>query len=119
MITLEATHLTRFYGQHQVLHDISFTLEGAGVTGLLGRNGAGKSTLLRLLAAQDIPTRGEVRSGSVSTTSDPLTWRAMIGWLPEAPPLHGDETPTSMLAYHLGLHGIHGKQATTTIDEFI
>lgn len=119
MITLQAQHLARFYGRAHTLHDISFCIEGAGVTGLLGRNGAGKSTLLRLLAGADLPTRGEVRSGTLTSSQHPLEWRSHVGFLPERPALYADETPQSMLLHHLGLHGIFGKQARLATDEFI
>jgi ABC-2 type transport system ATP-binding protein len=53
--------LTRRYWDQVVLHDVSFTVPGGTITGLLGRNGAGKTTLLRILAGQEFPSSGSAR----------------------------------------------------------
>jgi ABC-2 type transport system ATP-binding protein len=53
--------LTRRYGDQTVLDDVSFTVPGGTITGLLGRNGAGKTTLLRTLAGHEFPSSGSVR----------------------------------------------------------
>jgi len=52
--------LTCQYRGHRALDDVSFTVPGGTITGLLGRNGAGKTTLLRILAGQEFPSSGEV-----------------------------------------------------------
>ena len=41
---IEVEHLTKRYGSHTAVDDISFTVEDGGIYGLLGPNGAGKST---------------------------------------------------------------------------
>jgi len=58
---ISVTGLTRRYRDQIVLHDVSFTLPGGTITGLLGRNGAGKTTLLRILAGQEFPSSGSAR----------------------------------------------------------
>jgi capsular polysaccharide transport system ATP-binding protein len=45
---------------HQVLNDISFTVERGEKVAVLGRNGAGKSTLMRLLGGVEVPTSGKI-----------------------------------------------------------
>lgn len=59
--TISVTGLTRRYRGQLALDDVTFEIEGASVTGLLGRNGAGKTTLMRIIAAQELPTSGRVR----------------------------------------------------------
>jgi ABC-2 type transport system ATP-binding protein len=58
---ISVTGLTRSYHGQIVLGDVSFTVPGETITGLLGRNGAGKTTLLRILAGQEFPSSGSVR----------------------------------------------------------
>lgn len=53
--------LTRKYRPDLALDDVSFTVPGGTITGLLGRSGAGKTTLLRILAGQEFPSAGSVR----------------------------------------------------------
>jgi ABC-2 type transport system ATP-binding protein len=56
MITVEA--LTKTYGGHTAVDDITFTAQAGRVTGFLGPNGAGKSTTMRILVGLTPPTRG-------------------------------------------------------------
>lgn len=54
------------FGGFTALNDLSFTLQGGKIHGLLGRNGAGKSTLLALLASFMEPTSGRISVGGAS-----------------------------------------------------
>jgi ABC-2 type transport system ATP-binding protein len=58
---ISVTGLARKYRADLALDDVSFTVPGGTITGLLGRNGAGKTTLLRILAGQEFPSAGSVR----------------------------------------------------------
>ncbi|MBV9358817.1 MAG: ABC-F family ATP-binding cassette domain-containing protein, partial [Chloroflexi bacterium] len=60
---LTLRHVDRDYGERQVLHDLSLTVERGERLALIGPNGAGKSTLLRLMAGVDRPTRGTIGHG--------------------------------------------------------
>ena len=46
---VEVKHLSKNYGSHNILHDISFTIKKGAIVGLLGPNGSGKTTLVKLL----------------------------------------------------------------------
>ena len=46
---IEVEHLTKRYGSHTAVDDISFTVEDGGIYGLLGPNGAGKSTTMNII----------------------------------------------------------------------
>ncbi|WP_410649920.1 ABC transporter ATP-binding protein [Amycolatopsis sp. cmx-4-54] len=59
--TISTTGLTRRYGDHLALGDVSVDIEEGKITGLLGRNGAGKSTFLRIVTAQEFASAGSVR----------------------------------------------------------
>ena len=56
MITVE--RLTKRYGGHRAVDDVSFTCEPGTVTGFLGPNGAGKSTTMRMITGLTPPTSG-------------------------------------------------------------
>jgi ABC-2 type transport system ATP-binding protein len=58
---IEVDHLTLRYGRTTAVDDLSFTLGGGKICGLLGRNGSGKTTLLSVLAALRKATAGDVR----------------------------------------------------------
>lgn len=46
---LEVRNLKKSFGEKEVLHGISFSIESGKALGLLGRNGAGKTTTIRIL----------------------------------------------------------------------
>ena len=57
---IEATGLTKRYGDKLAVDNISFTIKPGQVTGFLGPNGAGKSTTMRMILGLDAPTAGRV-----------------------------------------------------------
>jgi ABC-2 type transport system ATP-binding protein len=63
MITV--TGLTKRYGHHVAVDDLTFTAAAGRVTGFVGPNGAGKSTTMRMMVGLTRPDAGEVRYGGV------------------------------------------------------
>ena len=59
MLTIEAQGLTKRYGKHFAVNDVSFKIEKGEIVGFLGPNGAGKTTTLRMLAGLISPTKGK------------------------------------------------------------
>ena len=57
---LKINHLSKSFGNHEVLRDIDFTVEKGDVTSIIGASGSGKSTLLRCIDLLEIPTSGEI-----------------------------------------------------------
>ena len=56
---IEATHLSKRFGDIEAVRDISFVARDGEITGILGANGAGKSTCLRMLYGVLTPDRGK------------------------------------------------------------
>lgn len=65
---LRVSSLAKSYGDTTVLRDVSFVLERAAITLLMGRSGSGKSTLFKLLAALDRPNSGSIVLDGVDVT---------------------------------------------------
>ena len=57
---LQIKHLSKSFGNHEVLRDIDFTVQKGDVTSILGASGSGKSTLLRCINLLETPTSGEI-----------------------------------------------------------
>ncbi|HEY7010807.1 MAG TPA: ABC transporter ATP-binding protein [Jatrophihabitantaceae bacterium] len=76
--TISLTGLTRRYRDQLALDEVSFSIDGPSITGLLGRNGAGKTTLLRIIANQDFASSGAVRVFGVSPVENDAVLRRMI-----------------------------------------
>ena len=60
---IEATNLTKSYGDKLLFDDLSFTLPPGGIVGVIGPNGAGKSTLFKLITGQEEPDSGTIKVG--------------------------------------------------------
>ncbi len=60
---IEATNLTKAYGDKLLFEDLSFTLPPGGIVGVIGPNGAGKTTLFRMITGQEKPDSGTIKIG--------------------------------------------------------
>ncbi|MBO4946521.1 MAG: ABC transporter ATP-binding protein [Lachnospiraceae bacterium] len=60
MMILQAEHITKAYGDNQVLQDISIHLEEGELVCVLGVSGVGKTTLFNILSGLVLPDRGEI-----------------------------------------------------------
>ena len=78
-------HVTRWYGRHLALDDVSLQLS-PGRIGLLGPNGAGKSTLLKILLGLLPPSSGSglVFGHALGSKGSGTALRRAIGYMPEA-----------------------------------
>jgi len=62
-LVIEASGLTKGFGDRLLFEDLSFSLPPAGIVGVIGPNGAGKTTLFRLIAGAEEPDAGSIRLG--------------------------------------------------------
>lgn len=62
-VVIEASDLTKSYGERVLIDDLSFRLPPGGIVGVIGANGAGKTTLFRLITKQETPDAGTIRLG--------------------------------------------------------
>jgi ABC-2 type transport system ATP-binding protein len=79
---VEVASVTRAFGEHLALNEVSLHVGAGEIHALLGPNGAGKTTLLRLLSGSVLPTAGEVRVLGVSAAGGPTELRRLVGIVP-------------------------------------
>ena len=87
---IEIRNLTKKYGNHIAVDDISLDIKPGKVYGFLGPNGAGKSTTMNIITGYLAPTSGEVKIDGHDIYKEPEEAKACIGYLPEIPPLYVD-----------------------------
>ena len=80
---IEVSHFTKRYGDFVAVDDLSFSIGKGEIFGFIGPNGAGKSTTIRFLATLLRPTAGEGRVAGFSVTSEPMSVRRVIGFMPD------------------------------------
>ncbi|WP_222266964.1 ABC transporter ATP-binding protein [Modestobacter marinus] len=103
MISIE--HLTKRYGTHTAVDDVSFTCQPGTVTGFLGPNGAGKSTTLRALCGFTTPTSGMATVAGRRYRDLPNAGRR-VGVLLDAGAQHSGRTGREVLALASSILGV-------------
>jgi len=80
---LNVTKVSKAFGTHQVLKEISFKVNPGEIIGLVGENGAGKSTLLKILATIDRPDSGSISLNNNDYKKDNKAIRQTLGFVPQ------------------------------------
>ncbi len=112
---IEASELTKRYGDKTVVDRLSFTVKAGEVTGFLGPNGAGKSTTMRMIIGLDSPTGGSVTVNGrrYAQHAAPLH---EIGALLEAKSVHPGRTAFNHLMALAYTHGISRRRVDEVIE---
>ena len=116
---IEVEHLTKRYGTHLAVSDLSFQIESGQIYGFLGPNGAGKSTTMNIMTGCLSATEGHVRIGGYDIFEQPEKAKRLIGYLPEQPPLYQNETPLEYLRFVGEAKGLHGTELTAQIADAV
>ncbi len=87
---INVTGLSKRYGTHLAVNDVSFNIQKGEVIGFLGPNGAGKSTIMNILTGYLSLTQGKVEIDGFDILENPEEAKSRIGYLPEIPPLYID-----------------------------
>jgi Cu-processing system ATP-binding protein len=80
---IEVRNLTKRYGDHVAVNDVSFTVTAGETFALLGPNGSGKTTLLKCLVGLVAPTRGEIRINQFDIWESGRQARHLVSYLPQ------------------------------------
>jgi ABC-2 type transport system ATP-binding protein len=99
---IEIQGLTKRYGRHTVVDNLSFRCEPGEVLGFLGPNGAGKSTTMKMV-----------------TGFDTLAAQRRIGYLPEGAPCYPEMTPAQFLKFIADVRGLSGDGRDHRLTEVI
>lgn len=105
-ILVQVENLSRSYGPHLAVDNISFHVNRGEVLGFLGPNGAGKSSTMQMLTGNLAPSLGKVSINGADLLDQPLKAKAAIGYLPEHPPLYLELTVNEYLRYAARLNRI-------------
>lgn len=103
---IEVSHLTKRYGGHTAVEDLTFTVESGVVYGFLGPNGAGKSTTMNILAGCLAATEGKASIDGFDIFDQPIKAKSRVGYLPEQPPLYMGMTVREYLSFVARAKGV-------------
>jgi ABC-2 type transport system ATP-binding protein len=113
MIDLQG--LTKRYGAHTAVDDVTFRVEPGSVTGFLGPNGAGKSTSMRMMVGLTPPTAGHATVLGVPYAQIPNPGRR-VGVLLDASAQHTGRTGAEVLRLGALLMGLDGARVEAMLD---
>jgi ABC-2 type transport system ATP-binding protein len=116
-MSIEVSHLSKFYGEQAAVNDISFSLTKGEIVGFLGPNGAGKSTTMKIITGFIPATSGIVKVCDKIVDMDDLETKKKIGYLPENNPLYTDMYVREYLEFVGKIY--HLKNLKSRVDEMI
>ncbi|MCI5952972.1 MAG: ATP-binding cassette domain-containing protein [Lachnospiraceae bacterium] len=112
---LEVKNIHKSFGEKEVLHGISFSVESGKALGLLGRNGAGKTTTIRILMDVFHANSGEILMDGKKFVPS----KYQIGYLPEERGLYPKRTVNDQMVYLGNLRGLSIKEAKENTNKWL
>lgn len=112
MKPLEIHCVSKSYGAHRALDNLSLTVPPGELFGFVGSNGAGKTTTMRIAVGVLAPDSGEVRWGDVALGRPEA---ARFGYMPEERGLYPKMTVAKQLVYLGRLHGMSSADARSAM----
>ncbi|MCL4116902.1 UNVERIFIED_CONTAM: hypothetical protein GTU68_047732, partial [Idotea baltica] len=113
---VDIKNVTKTYGSHTAVNDLSLTVPEGCLYGFIGPNGSGKTTTIRMILRIIHPDSGSIKvlgDASASAANDRL------GYLPEERGLYKKLTVRRMLRYYAELKGMVGKNVRTAVDDWL
>jgi ABC-2 type transport system ATP-binding protein len=112
---IEATDLTKRYGDKLAVDHLTFAVEPGRVTGFLGPNGAGKSTTMRLVLGLDRPNAGSatIDGKPYAELAHPLR---TVGALLEAKAMHSGRSARNHLLFLAQTQGLPSRRVDEVLD---
>jgi ABC-2 type transport system ATP-binding protein len=110
---LETAGLTKDYGAHRALADLSLTVAPGEIVGLLGPNGSGKTTALRVILGMLRPTSGTASVAGFDSWKQSVEVRRRVAYLPGELRLYERMTGRQLVRF---LESLRGGTFTTDPD---
>ena len=115
-VLIQVENVSRRYGSHLAVDNVTFSVNRGEVLGFLGPNGAGKSTTMQVITGNLAPTTGSVFINGIDILDKPKQAKADLGYLPEQPPLYRDFTVDEYLRHCAKLNRIAATKIKTAVD---
>ena len=103
---LKIEHLTKTFGAHKAVDDLSLEIKSGEIYGFIGHNGAGKTTTLKSVVGILPFDSGEIYIDGVSIKADPMGCKRKIAYIPDNPDLYDYMSGTQYLNFIGGIFGV-------------
>jgi len=116
---IEVSNLSKRFGRHLAVRDVSFSVARGEIVGFLGPNGAGKTTTLRMLTGFLPPSGGSARIADFDIFRQSIEARRRIGYMPENVPLYDDMRVREYLNFRARIKGLSNSDARRRVSHVI
>lgn len=89
MNVLEVSHISKHFGDKEVLKDVSFNVPENCIFGFIGKNGAGKTTAMKAVLGLHPVDGGEIKVCGEKVTYGNSPTNRNVGYLPDVPEFYG------------------------------
>ena len=103
-------NVSKEFGKHKALDNVSLEIEKGEIFALLGPNGAGKTTLISAICGLCRQSSGDITVNSFNTVTHYKDTRNQIGLVPQELPLDGFESVYNSCQFSRGLFGLKDNQ---------
>jgi ABC-2 type transport system ATP-binding protein len=114
---IEVKNLTKVYGTHRAVDNISFTVNDGEILGFLGPNGAGKTTTMNMMTGFISSTDGSVTINGHDILEDTVAAKKELGYLPDVPPVYGDMRVDEYLNFVCDIKGVKKSERAKMLDD--
>ncbi|MBQ1515021.1 MAG: ABC transporter ATP-binding protein [Lachnospiraceae bacterium] len=115
---LRIEHLTKRFGDHTAVDDLSLHIARGEIYGFIGHNGAGKTTTLRSVAGIQQFDAGEVLIGGTSIAADPLACKRRMAYIPDNPDLYDYMSGIKYLNFIADVFGVNADVRQARIRDY-
>ncbi len=116
---IKINSLTKRFGEHVAVDNLSFDVQPGEVLGFLGPNGAGKSTTMKMLTGFLTPDGGSASVCGFDIQTQILQAQQQMGYLPEGAPCYGDMRVRRFLQFIAEVRGLSGTARRSAVDRAI
>ncbi len=115
---LRIEHLTKTYGDHKAVDDLSLHIQPGEIYGFIGHNGAGKTTTLKSVAGILTFDKGEIYVNGMSMAEHPIEAKQIMAYIPDNPDIYEFMTAIQYLNFIADIYGVSQADRTTRIKKY-
>lgn len=119
MNVLEVSNLSKSFGGHAVLQNLSFSVPEHTIFGFIGKNGAGKTTTMKLITGLLKADQGEIFVNGKKVRAGENETNSYIGYLPDVPEFYEFLTPEEYLTLCARITGMQESESRGRIGELL
>lgn len=116
---IKVEKVTKDYGGHVAVNDISFEIKDGEIVGFLGPNGAGKTSTMNMITGFIEPTSGTIEVNGYDISKKSKKAKREIGYMPETTPLYNELTPKEFINYMAELKGVAKKERKEEVERIL